>query len=202
MGDAKKAIGSLAAVAVLLVVLLFHQGGHFVFPWAAGAREGQGPPEDDRQPVARAPDAGPRADARRQPQELGGMRIRILKVWISKNIDNGVMWYRTSYPLLKVRLHYLCLPPHKEIKFRNHDAVLNASAVYDDKDRQYQGRHPSSPLWVRTLAQGYPTEETIYFEAPKPGFAFLDLDYAAEFLPPGQLFRFRIPADMVELTED
>src|SRR5439155_20464690 len=117
-----------------------------------------------------------------------------LRVWIEPDFHDGINWRQTSKPMLKVRLRYDCLPPHQEIKFRNTDEVTAASAVYDDRDRKYKGKPWSyAPSYFFTVLAGYPFETTIYFEAPEPGFGDLDLDYAAEFLDPGQMFRFRIP---------
>lgn len=126
------------------------------------------------------------------------MRIKVVRVWLATDYSDGVNWRRTTYPMLKVRLRYECLRS-QEIKFRNHDAVTAASAVYDDQDRKYKGNLWSyAPDYFYSLARGYPVETTTYFEEPIAGFAFLELDYAAEFLPPGKMYRFRIPADMVE----
>src|SRR5262245_36684594 len=91
--------GSVAlALAVGLAVAVVLDRGRSVRP--DGHKEVA--PVEDRQPVHRPPDNGPRADARTEMQEFAGMRVQIMRVWIEQDFHDGINWRQTSKPMLKV----------------------------------------------------------------------------------------------------
>jgi len=163
-------------------------------------------PVDKNPPVVRAPDVGPRVVAGRGTCELAGVRVRVTEVWVSRGIDDGaVRWGNVPTAMwMKVRLEYQYLTADSEATYYWwNKTTAQATALYDAKDRKYQGVHGNSFSQEQTrqlLKQGLtrPTEETIYLEAPEPGSPYYDLDLVPDHLPPGQKYQFRIPAVMVE----
>jgi hypothetical protein len=157
-------------------------------------------PRADAEPQADAApraDPGPRADARTEAHEIAGVRVRVKRVWVSLGYDDGSRRLHPSGLLLKVQLAYECLDKKRVVQFRNGVPTAQASAVYDEKARKYEGVSGglAKTIYLRATT---PNTDIIHFQAPKPGVAYLDLDYVPEFVPAGEMFRFRIPAAMIE----
>jgi hypothetical protein len=150
-------------------------------------------------PPSRPAVEGPRVDARTGSQVLGGLKVWVRGARVSQNFENTSWYLTTSYPLLKITLGYECVAPKATLKFSFDDDTARASAVYPIYE-DGRGKLPGmswSLAATNYLKTGQRSHDTIFFEAPKSPRA-LDLDYAPSFLPAGQMFRFRIPADLVQ----
>jgi hypothetical protein len=163
-------------------------------------------PVDDDPPVVRPPDAGPRVNAQAGALTLAGVRVGIKEVWVSRGIDDGaIRWGNVPTDMwMKVRLTYEYLDRECDATYYwwTRDTA-KASAVYDARNRKSPGVRGHGYTREETrkwLKQGTvrPTEETIYFKAPRAGSPYYDLDFVPEHLLPGEKYQFRIPGEMVE----
>src|SRR5262245_39976720 len=58
-----------------------------------------------KQPWA-PPDEADRTDARSGSQEFGGVRVRVRRVWLSRNFESDRKFLETPSPLLKLEIEY------------------------------------------------------------------------------------------------
>lgn len=167
-----KVSGLVVACVFAFVLALAMPRGLPVFPGVGpDHRNGTSSTADEDQPVIRPPDDGPRVDARSGTQELAGMRVQVMRVWLETDFHDGINWRQTTQPMLKVRLRYECLPPHKEIKFRNSDEVTAASAVYDDQNRKCAGKPWSyAPTYFSLSWPAIRLRPPSTSRPPSPGF--------------------------------
>lgn len=208
----RKLLASLLFVGMAAVLLL--QSGRLPLaqaerakgPKQAAAQEKEQAPE---QPAERPPDNGPRIDALKGWCELAGVRVRIKEVYVSRGYDDDVIrWGNVPTDMwMKVELEYKYLTKNSDATYYWWNrSTASHCAIYDDSNRKSNGVNGFSYNREETqkwLKQGMvrPTEETIYFAAPKRGSRYYDLDLVPDHLMPGEKYQFRIPNFMIDWRE-